>query len=108
MKIKKHDFKVRDRVKMLGKWGHIVEVRSKDVRVKPDGLGDEAYLVYKDMLHKVPYRPDPIAKISFYWLVKARKSGKPKNTMSKKKAKPKCTVVHVKGYTRKCPAKKKK
>ena len=33
---------------------------------------------------------------------------KEKPTKPKRKAKPKCTVVHVKGYTRKCPAKRKK
>ena len=64
--------KVKDKVKLLGKWGHIIEVRVDDVRIKPDGIGDAAVLIYIDMLHKVPYKPDPIAKMSFYWQVKPR------------------------------------
>ena len=64
--------KVKDKVKLLGEWGHIIEVRVDDVRIKPDGIGDAAVLIYIDMLHKVPYKPDPIAKMSFYWQVKPR------------------------------------
>ena len=66
---------VKDRVKMHdGEWAHITEVRTDEVRVKPDGLSHVQVLIYTDMLHKVAYRPDPIANMSFYWQVRARKT----------------------------------
>ena len=64
---------VGDRVRMHdGSHAHITEVRKDEVRIRGDGiLGFQPILIDTDMLHKVIYRPDPIAKMSFYWQVVA-------------------------------------
>ena len=61
---------VRDKVKGFNDWCHIVEVRENEVRIRRDGVFGCSFLINIDMLHIVIYRPDPIAKKSFYWLVK--------------------------------------
>ena len=60
-----------DRVRMHdGSHAHIIEVRRNEVVIQGDGiLGFQPTLFDIDMLHKVVYKPDPIAKTSFYWQI---------------------------------------
>lgn len=61
---------VKDVVKVLDHWFHIIEVREKEVMIRSDGIYGTSVLINTDVLHIIIYRPDPIAKKSFYWLLK--------------------------------------
>jgi hypothetical protein len=61
---------VKDVVKVLNHWFYIIEVREKEVMIRRNGIYGSPVLINADMLHIIIYRPDPIAKKSFYWLLK--------------------------------------
>lgn len=62
-----NDIAIHDKVRLLGRWGHVTDVRKDEVRVQDDGVTRGSVLVWSDMFYKVPYRQDPLAKMSFYW-----------------------------------------